>query len=547
MHLYKSILIVTLFVALSYSQEDWGASTIPLTPGTIYTSGNAPSVPDTDDLLLTDSINSGQGIIWYLSSPRRVGQFVNLDWYVVGQCTVSHIDPHPLFGNDEVGADTAVHYKEMNEELFWPDSIARNGSELNPYVVLHAGLSAANERVGFDSRMSGPIGFPAYNPSRFAHLPIVMPTYSSLMSTISKGENEITDFTSHGKTLWSASVLTCVENPLPADAFRPSYRHDSLRTFFYARNLKRNLLYDLTLPANAPSISEWIRKFQQVWVDHIEFSNSAFPEYNEPEYGQWHSWATSTVSLMLHLNYPAEEKEKLLINFIQRGIDLWGIAKAGYKGWPGQGGYGSGRYWAILFAGVMLGDTTMQHPIENAPDSLFFGELMQTKYGSNWKGDTAIFESHPKPTFRPIIFGETYHPGEWNGLTRPKNGMQSNSYRVCCTSTCWPGQALSVLFMRKKTLYNHDAFFDYVDRWMEEDLSALWDTVNAVYTARIAAGDTTWGPLLPSSVTYWKTTAKTMEQDDFVQVMWNTYRNNMPPALEGNQRKKCVVTRINYN
>ena len=39
-------------------------------------------------------------------------------------------------------------------------------------------------------------------------------------------------------------------------------------------------------------------------------------------------------------------------------------------------------------------------------------------------------------------------------------------YRSCCTSFTWVGQALGIRLLGAKAAWNHDPFFDYVDRWM---------------------------------------------------------------------------------
>ena len=59
---------------------------------------------------------------------------------------------------------------------------------------------------------------------------------------------------------------------------------------------------------------------------------------------------------------PPAKKEKLLIGFVQNGIDLWGIVRAGFHGWQGFGGHGTGRKWPIVFAGIMLGDEQWMPP-----------------------------------------------------------------------------------------------------------------------------------------------------------------------------------------
>ena len=47
--------------------------------------------------------------------------------------------------------------------------------------------------------------------------------------------------------------------------------------------------------------------------------------------------------------------------------------------------------------------------------------------------------------------------------------FRSDAYRRANTSTCFVAQALVLRTMRIEKAWNHDAFFDYVDRWMFED------------------------------------------------------------------------------
>ncbi|MFO7603090.1 MAG: hypothetical protein R6X06_04660, partial [Gammaproteobacteria bacterium] len=46
------------------------------------------------------------------------------------------------------------------------------------------------------------------------------------------------------------------------------------------------------------------------------------------------------------------------------------------------------------------------------------------------------------------------------------NGDGCQDYRNCCTSATWVGQAMAIQLMNQKALWNHNPFFDYVDRWM---------------------------------------------------------------------------------
>jgi hypothetical protein len=217
-------------------------------------------------------------------------------------------------------------------------------------------------------------------------------------------------------------------------------------------------------------------------------------------------------SLVLMLDYPEMEKEKLLVNFVQYGIDLWGIVRAGHPGWPAHGGHGSGRKWPIVFAGIMLGDKDMQSPKAKYPH-VKFGEDMQTIYGKGWTGAKALYAGHVGEE------GSKYEKG-WGAyehlLPSQWPSMLGESYRRCCTSVAWVGQALAARIMHAEKTWDHDAFFDYVDRWMEED-----DT-RAVQTIKQATGQDCSAPWLRQRQAW----------DPLVSQMWATYRHHLPPQRQ---------------
>jgi len=72
-------------------------------------------------------------------------------------------------------------------------------------------------------------------------------------------------------------------------------------------------------------------------------------------------------------------------------------------------------------------------------------------------------------------------------------------YRDCCTATSWDGFVLSALIMNAKTLWNHDALFDYQDRFMANEVNYrswsvftgdMWDAYRVNY-----------GPIWPATAT----------------------------------------------
>lgn len=423
---------------------------------------------------------SQHGITWTFDQAYPVGQFVNGDYYVVGPATVTAIDPPPVGG--------------------------RNGSVLDLSV---AGKTYSSGKVPYDSRI--PSG--RYDAALAAVLPIALKPGNSLISTISVttiGEVEEMFYPGHyaDSPVKRAAVLTCLDQPARADAFRPSWA-DRSNKLYYANDLRRELLPQLKRVPGSPSPVDYAKYFQKPWLCGV-YDEMASPAENMPTYGREFVRGTSIASLLLCLDFTPAEKESLLIYFVQVGIDLWGMVREGYRGWEAVGGHGNGRKWTILFAGLLLGDPDMQSPQAKYPNVLFSDDI-QTMYGTCWTGATVVFaghsgqDGHPNYTDRGAY--EHLHPSQWPGNT-------GESYRRCCTSSAWVGQALAARIMHAEPVWNHDAYFDYVDRWMTENdaehVQIIKETRGWDYTASYMRQGYVW--------------------DTFVKYMWVIYRNNLPPA-----------------
>jgi len=187
-------------------------------------------------------------------------------------------------------------------------------------------------------------------------------------------------------------------------------------------------------------------------------------------------------ALLLCTDLPSAQKEPLLVNYLQVGIDLAGMIRAGHPGWTGWGGHGSGRKLPIVFAGLLLGDAQLANLNQSFP-KVSFGEDEQTAYGEAWTGAKVVFTGHSgidaatgEGRSRGNGWGPYEHtpPSQW---TRGPN--TSESYRRCCTSVGWVAQALALRLMRAEPAWNHDAFFDYVDRWMHENDATFVKTIAA--------------------------------------------------------------------
>jgi hypothetical protein len=476
---------------------------------TVYTKDNAPKTPKLEDLPLKDSV-SQYGITWTFDAPARVGQFINGDWYVVGPATVKMIDPAPQWGQDVPTAELGDKEK--------PAEALRNGAMLNPPARHVSSLDSGTKNY--------------YDPKLPAKLPIAMKPTDTLVSSISAKKDEKIKFAYHsagprlngdcGPTRVVA-VLTCVAEPQPADAFRPAYA-DRKAVIYLARNMKRDQLATLPKTAGAPAPVKLADAFARCWFNPCFFGFEQ-PMENMPQYGQWVGQAVSDAGLLLCMDFKPEQKEPLLLGLVQVGIDYWGLVKNGHPGWPGWGGHDSGRKFPIVFAGWILGDNEMASPSKGFP-KCDFGEDNQTRYGKGWTGATVVFAGHsgiasatgkaPRPAWGPY---EHMRPAEWD---KPgQSNYQSEAYRRANTSCCWVGEALAARILKLEKQWGHDAFFDYVDRWMTED-----DKEFRIEIGKSFPKDTA---LVDDSKNWYH---QGYTGDDWVKEVWNKYRtaSGMPPT-----------------
>ncbi|MGB2824599.1 MAG: hypothetical protein WBF17_26730, partial [Phycisphaerae bacterium] len=392
------------------------------------------------------------GVVWRLGARARAGKYVNGDWWVVGPVTVEGVRPAPAAG--------------------------RSGSVVNP---------PAGKRQGYDDRISG------YDAALAATFPLKLRPGESLVSTHSVEKiGDRTAETVKGQyargPLRTAVVLTCVREPPADDEFRPAYCGKA-RPVFRASRLRRDLLPKLQPPGALPDRKLHERYLQRIWLDHLfEWPGRMMhPLENMPDYGREITHIVSRVGLMLLLDDPRKEHETLLIRFVQLGIDLYGITQSDGDLWRANGGHHSGRKWPIVFAGIMLDCDGMKNVRAS------FAEDQQTYYGKGWRGQKALWQNNLDALRRH----EHLPPEKWSGppFEGANNGHKSEGYRKLNGPT-WVGQALAARLMGARKAWGHDAFFDYVDRWVKEEV-----TGRDAKTAAGAAG----GP--------------------FVHAMWRAYRD----------------------
>ncbi|WP_394826813.1 hypothetical protein [Pendulispora albinea] len=395
------------------------------------------------------------GITWTFDRPHLVGQFVNGDFWVVGPVTLRTVSPAPSAG--------------------------RNGSVVDP---------AIRKGQGYDDRGLD------YDPAPRATFPLTLSPVSSLVSSISHGNGQCPlgsggqgyltyNGVCQGGPVKTQAVLTVVAAPPPAGAFRPPYAGSAFKPFYSAANIDWARLPKLPKPASAPTDVEALRHVERPWIDHMltwTLQHACATE-NMFCYGREIGDVVSDVAQYVLLDTPVQKT--LAVRLAQLGIDNYGIVKNG-DSWGGDGGHMNGRKFPIVFAGTLLNDAGMKRP------GVLSGEDVQTYRGTDGKAHwgapcTACY----------LANGCAYSGSCTNGSKdcRDPAGKIDGciDYRNCCTSLVWPGQALAALALHAKADWNHDPFFDYVDRWMSGDVVGGGDTSSA-----------------------------------FVKDMWTKYRNNLP-------------------
>jgi hypothetical protein len=428
---------------------------------------------------------SQYGITWTFEKPVKAGQFVNGDWWVIGPVKIIKITPAPGAASDE---KLQLGLNRWNDTSLKNDTAMRNGS----MIILKVG-----HRQGYDSRAAG------YSEKESVKIPLELQPNLSIISSISNTSLPVDNFAKN--IMWpdeqkcenvmkTAAVLTCLKEVPPANAFRPPYAGTE-KPIFTADDILWDQLPSLAPAGDVPSWEEFERYFQRPWIDHLMSwsQQQLVPNENGPNYGREHARIVSIASVMLSLDVPRERKEKLTIELIQRGIDLSGLAKVGGY-WNEGGGHSSGRKWPILFASIMLGEPGLAR----LPETAIFQEDTQTYYGKGWFGQPVLYwmvQHHGKRSRY-----EEKPPEQWEKWDRT-----TESYRLCCTGAAWVGTALTARYMKAIKLWNHDAHFDYVDRWMRED-----------------------DPFTKARGKHERPDMETTTFDPFVTAMWKAHRKNAP-------------------
>jgi hypothetical protein len=234
------------------------------------------------------------------------------------------------------------------------------------------------------------------------------------------------------------------------------------------------LLPRVAEPADMPTGSDVVRNIERPFIDHNCSWITQFTHAADNFCGYGACIAGTISQAAAYAMTDAADVDTVVVHLIQRGIDNYGVVKAGGT-FPADGGHASGRKFPAVFAGVMLDDAELKN-VGVDYDDIAFGEDCQTYYDA---------DNFPRWGIRHC-----------QDPTSADYNDESNAYRTCCTSGFWPGQTLAAHMLYAETIWNHDPYFDYVDRWISEG-GGYGD-------------DWQVGP--------------------FIETLWQSYRDNLPAA-----------------
>lgn len=429
---------------------------------------DAPQPPDQPQVPTATFATCGD-FRWTFAEARQVGAFVTGEPWVVGPVTITAIAPAPA----QVGTR-------------WI-----NGSTLNP-------TSCTN---GYDSESFGP-----YNDGKYQHarnvalqLPLTIAT-GSLVSAMSAVPRPASTDEKQG-FLVDAAVLTVLDAPPPPDSFRPSYVGTDKSIPGTLSQVDWSALASLPPAPGMPAAGPLLDKLRHLWLDHCTdwVSRYLHVQRGLGDYYRTFTGEIGTAALLANCaGVPEPVRRELCVRLIQIGIDNHALVASGAR-W-GVNGHCNGRKFPVLFAGRMLGRADMLAAgVDHA--LVFYGPGDARNRKATWSEDGQCFyvEETSPGVFNWGFGGYTaQHRGmaEWGNFHADQ--IQSDSvewdlpYRVCCSANGWIGQTLTMRIMGLVDEWNHAAYFDYVDRymntmqvgdWRRSDPwhGAMWDAYRASF------------------------------------------------------------------
>ena len=383
------------------------------------------------------------GITWTFEGENTSGQFVNGDWWVVGPVTITSISP----GYEEIDAPEDTRY-------------SINGTMVNPVYNISGDTQTPIQ--AWDSRIdlkSGCAGSYRHDLNIARQLPYIASPGDSIMSAKSftgtaQGDEPQLD---------TIAILTVVSAAPASYSFRPPYISGSDKTVRWNKSqLRYDRLKKLPLVTNTPAFSLLEDRFERAIIVQGPgyTSNYLLPKTHDyPNTGSYISYKVSEAALLLNLNCENDQKEKLLIQMVQRGIDLYGVLSAGGS-WQADKDYHIGKKLPVILAGWILTDADI---IAKASTQNF-----QEDSQHYYVGQSDIDLNPQRNILSSAYTSQMIGMPEWSSVRDSTAGSQWNAPYRGINGSSLIGSVLATRFMGAESVWNSPATFDYYDRYWQE-------------------------------------------------------------------------------
>jgi hypothetical protein len=373
-------------------------------------------------------------------------------------------------------------------------ALLSNGSTIDDSVLTPAGSGVAITAIsyegmgarsqGLDSRtsMQSPLVYEALrnlDPGKTGGA-LVITSPCTLTKAVSKGESLGTNARS---PLQETVNLTIVSSIPAAGSFRPSPAAASKASLFTESDIDYSKLGSIgNRPSGAPTTATAYENIRRGWQvgcrldDNSRWMaarNNTWGDFlmtdSRNGYGQFTSHAVTSAALLAMADDTSDlDRRNLCVSLIQIGLDIAAVISNGGK-WRARGGILDGWKLPLVFAAMVLDDAGLKTLCSGA--NLDFAE------------DEHIFTVSPgdigRPPFSDATPGRPIRPytTAMSNAQMPEWGVQhitdphldsAHIYAVYrnINSCSVVGEAIVAWLLGAKTVWNRDAFFDYVDRLM---------------------------------------------------------------------------------
>jgi hypothetical protein len=298
-------------------------------------------------------INMYGEICWTFDVNYVVGQFASRDVWV------------------QAGGDGDVNIVNIRPLSTDANGFVQHGSMINP-VAFTQGYSEGMITTTYYHNLNAAFDINGVNN-------LTIEPNDSLISTRSKETQNQTS------QLISCAILTCVATPPAAGTFRPAYFGTSKDYSYNVSDINYAHFQSLAPTANPMTLHK------DSYTDSTDYDETAERIVERPHlahrggqpvrylmpdncmngYGREYDGAISAAALMLHLNYTNSQKKRLIVGFLQQGLDQYPLMVDSPTAFRGDGSACPDFRFAIFITGLALNIQGMKDMMGKSGDYLY--------------------------------------------------------------------------------------------------------------------------------------------------------------------------------